>query len=216
MSGTTPFAMAGLSLHQAAGTVFLLRQVLGGPEVSPAASAQDIVLGPLLVLVTIVGFFGLLGFRGGVRRQALTLFLTALVYWSTTTRWAPLAAQLAPHMPVAGARLQGLIFGGGVLLSHFLGHRLVSAPSAAGAKMVQSLPSLLERLMGLTLGGATGYLVGRFSLLRLPTGTITLVGPRQDVQDILESQAPNVLWLVIGVIILFGVMSLQPKKKKDG
>jgi hypothetical protein len=191
-----------------------------GSAVNPPAGADgglpggSLVLGPWVVLAVIVAVLAIVGFRYGVRRQAVALVLTAMVYWGVGQHWPAMAGQLAPLLPGSGSFWQLGVFATGVFVSYFLGRRLAGPPAAPGTKLLQSLPLLLERLMGLGLGGATGYMVGRFSLLRLPSGEIGTAGPQQDVRAILEGQLPVVVWLTIGIIILFGVVSLRPRKRR--
>ena len=184
-----------------------------GPAMVLAIAIPD---APVLALLAIVAVGAYLGYRLGIRRQLLSLGLIAGTYWLAADGWTRLAQEVLPGFSVDGTAGQAGLFATGVAASYLLGRKLVRPPAATGAQVLHTLPGLLERLMGMGLGGAAGYLVGRFATLRLAIDAALFPYANGDIRSLVERQAPLVTWLVIGVVVLFGVASLQPPGETDG
>ncbi len=188
-------------LHDIELSATVRHQMEGVPVGSPAAD------GPSLLLAGFVAVFAFAGWRVGVRRQAYVLVLSALLAWLAAALWPELIVDLERAFPALSGVSEPVVFLAGVS-GAYLSSRLVRAPIDQGLAALQNLPSLLDRLMGAALGSATGYLSGGFVLPRIidvPAATYL-----QSASGYETSLHGAMIWLVIAVLILFGVASLSP------
>jgi hypothetical protein len=168
-----------------------------------------------LVLVSML-LFGVIGLFRGVRRELITLLVIGLTYWLFNNRWSLLGPLSKPVVArgVDEITLQLALFLAVVVAAYFLGGRLTRAPKSSGLEMLRDIPSLLERLMGGATGAANGFLIARFAADRLfARASTAVIVPSPAAETFIEQQGTNLFWLIVAVVMLFGVMSLTPRKK---
>jgi uncharacterized membrane protein required for colicin V production len=185
------------------------------PETPPTEGA--IPVAPSLLVYGAMAILAVVGWSRGVRRELLALALVALAYWLLNQRWAMFEPRLAPlaarGLPTEAVQLAAFL--AAVVVAYLLSGRLVRPPKSAGMDLLRDVASLLERVMGAVVGAATGYLVGSFTRARLATAPVApAITPPPAADLLLQQHAVLLFWLVVGVVILFGVLNLAPKRQQ--
>jgi hypothetical protein len=186
----------------------------GGAAPGTPTGAMLVPASALVLLSMLV--FGFVGLFRGVRRELVALFLIGGAYWLFNNRWTLLRRLYEPLVSRGFSELtvQLAAFLAVVAFAYVVSRRVTRAPKASGFDLLRDIPSLLERLMGAATGAANGFLVARFVTDRLfATASTAVIVPGPQTETFIDQQGTNLFWLIVAVVMLFGVMSLTPRKK---
>lgn len=101
------------------------------------------------------------------------------------------------------------------VLAAYFGSQRIGSSNLAGLATLVRLPDLVDRLVGATLGAATGYVTATFLLDRLlPAVDLQLTGSQSLASDSLARLGPPGMFAIVALLILFGVVGLESRGKR--